>query len=82
MKVELIEATRKRPDVYLGASLRGSLALYKTAQRAATEARDYVIPDDVKPLAEPALADRLINSPAAWLKNVDPRSSLANRRTR
>lgn len=70
----LIEATRKHPDVYLGASPRGSLALYKTAQaRAAVAGRDYVIPDDVKMLAESALAHRLIISPAARLKNVDPR---------
>ncbi len=71
----LIEATRKHPDVYLGASPRGSLALYKTAQvRAAIQGRDYVIPDDIKALAEPALAHRLIISPAARLKNVDPRA--------
>ena len=71
----LVEATRKHPDVYLGASPRGSLALYKTAQaRAAIEGRDYVIPDDIKALAEPALAHRLIVSPAARLKNVDPRA--------
>lgn len=71
----LIEATRKHPDIYLGASPRGSLALYKTAQaRAAIDGRDYVIPDDIKALAEPALAHRLIVSPAARLKNVDPRA--------
>ncbi len=71
----LIEATRKHPDIYLGASPRGSLALYKTAQaRAAIDGRDYVIPDDIKALAEPALAHRLIVSPAARLKNVDPRT--------
>ncbi len=70
----LIEATRKHPDIYLGASPRGSLALFKTAQaRAAVQGRDYAIPDDVKALADPALAHRLIISPAARLKNVDPR---------
>lgn len=70
----LIGATRKHPDVYLGASPRGSLALFKTAQaRAAIQGRDYVIPDDVKALAVAALAHRLIISPAARLKNVDPR---------
>lgn len=73
--VALIEATRKHPDVYLGASPRGSLALYKASQaRAAIDGRDYVIPDDIKALAEPALAHRLIISPAARLKNVDPRA--------
>ncbi|MCI0476838.1 MAG: MoxR family ATPase, partial [Anaerolineales bacterium] len=71
----LIEATRKHPDIYLGASPRGSLALYKTAQvRAAIQGRDYVIPDDIKALAESALAHRLIVSPAARLKNVDARA--------
>ncbi|OGO36510.1 MAG: AAA family ATPase [Chloroflexi bacterium RBG_16_56_8] len=70
----LVDATRKHPDVYLGASPRGSLALYKTAQaRAAISGRDYVIPDDIKALAESALPHRLIISPAARLKNVDPR---------
>ena len=71
----LIEATRKHPDIYLGASPRGSLALYKTGQvRAAMQGRDYVIPDDIKVLAEVTLAHRLIVSPAARLKNVDPRA--------
>lgn len=73
--VALIEATRKHPDVYLGASPRGSLALYKAGQaHAAIQGRDYVIPDDIKALAEPALAHRLIISPAARLKNVDARA--------
>jgi MoxR-like ATPase len=71
----LVDATRKHPDVYLGASPRGSLALFKCAQaRAAMEARDYVTPDDIKVLAEAALAHRLIISPAARLKNVDARA--------
>ncbi len=70
----LVQATRQHPDVYLGASPRGSLALFKTAQaRAAIHGRGYVIPDDVKALAEPTLAHRLIIGPAARLKNVDPR---------
>ncbi len=71
----LVETTRKHPDVYLGASPRGSLALYKTAQaRAALAGRNYVIPDDIKWMAEPTLAHRLIISPSARLKNVDPRA--------
>ncbi len=71
----LIEATRKHPDIYLGASPRGSLALYKTAQaRAAIQGREFAIPDDIKALAEPTLAHRLIVSPGARLKNVDPRA--------
>lgn len=52
--MSLVTATRRYEDVYLGASTRGLLALYRTAQaRAARYGRDYVIPDDVKALAEP-----------------------------
>lgn len=72
--VDLVNATRKHPDIYLGASPRGSLALYKTSQaRAAVLGRDYVIPDDIKALAKPTLAHRLIVSPSARIKDVDPR---------
>jgi len=72
--VELVNATRKHPDVYLGASPRGSLALFRTAQaRAVLEGRDYATPDDVKALAEVTLAHRLIIGPAARIKNVDSR---------
>jgi MoxR-like ATPase len=70
--IDITHATRNHPDVYLGASPRGSLGLYKTAQAfAALRQRDYVIPDDVKALAEPVLAHRLIISPAARMKNVN-----------
>lgn len=73
--VKLVKATRKHPDVYLGASPRGSIALYRTSQaRAAILGRDYVTPDDVKALAQVTLAHRLIISPSARIKNVDPRS--------
>jgi MoxR-like ATPase len=73
--LSVITATRKHPDTYLGASPRGSLALYKTSQvRAALLGRDYVIPDDVKALAEVTLAHRIIISPSARIKNVDPRA--------
>ncbi|HNS53050.1 MAG TPA: MoxR family ATPase [Anaerolineae bacterium] len=73
--VKLVKATRKHPDVYLGASPRGSIALYKTGQaRAALLGRDYVQPDDVKALAMVTLAHRLIISPSARIRNVDPRA--------
>ncbi|MFN2290325.1 MAG: AAA family ATPase [Anaerolineae bacterium] len=73
--VKVVYATRKHPDVYLGASPRGSIALYRTAQaRAAILGRDYAIPDDVKALAVVTLAHRLIISPSARIKNVDPRA--------
>jgi MoxR-like ATPase len=73
--VEVVTQTRKHPDVYLGASPRGSLALFRTAQaRAALNGRDYVIPDDVKALAEGALAHRVIIGPAARIKDISARS--------
>jgi MoxR-like ATPase len=75
--VALVNATRRHPDIYLGASPRGSLALYKTTRaRAAVLGRDYVIPDDIKAMADPALAHRMIVSPSARIKNVDSRAVL------
>jgi MoxR-like ATPase len=71
--VRLVHATRDHPDVYLGASPRGSLNLYRSAQAyAALEGRDYVIPDDVKALAVAVLAHRLIVKSQASLREVDP----------
>ncbi|HEX8938909.1 MAG TPA: MoxR family ATPase [Candidatus Limnocylindrales bacterium] len=71
--VRLVGATRNHPDVYLGASPRGSLALYRAGQAlAGLLGRDYVIPDDVKLLAEPALAHRLIIKTSASIHDVDP----------
>ena len=59
--VALVNSTRTHPDVRLGSSPRGSLALFRASQaRAAMAGRDYVIPDDVKALAEVTLAHRLI----------------------
>jgi len=72
--VDLVTTTRDHPDVYLGASPRGSLALYNGSRAwAAINGRDYVLPDDIKYLAEPTLAHRLIVSPSARIKNVTPR---------
>jgi MoxR-like ATPase len=57
----LVESTRNHPSIYLGASPRGSLGLFRTAQAyALLKGRDYVIPDDVKAMAEPVLAHRLV----------------------
>ncbi len=73
--VNLITASRRHADVYLGSSPRGSLALFRTAQaRAAMTGRDFVIPDDVKALAEVTLAHRIIVGPAARLKNITART--------
>ena len=70
--VRLVNATRTHPDVYLGASPRGSLALYRAGQAyAALHGRDYVIPDDVKAVAEPAMAHRLIMRTAATIRDVE-----------
>ncbi|MGQ9481065.1 AAA family ATPase [Chloroflexus sp.] len=69
--VALTTATRDHGDVYLGASTRGALALYRAAQAwAALNGRDFVTPDDVKVLAQPVLSHRLIVSPAARVRNV------------
>ena len=66
--VELVRATRAHPAVELGGSPRASLALLRAARaQAACEGRDYVVPDDVKGLAQPVLAHRLILSPEAMM---------------
>jgi MoxR-like ATPase len=67
----IVRATRAHPDLALGASPRGSLALYKTAQAlAALRDRDYVIPDDVKLLAPLTLTHRLIVKPESQLRGL------------
>jgi MoxR-like ATPase len=69
--VHIVNLTRDHPDVYLGASPRGSLAVMRASQaRAMLLGRDYVIPDDVKALAPAALAHRLIMSPEARMRNA------------
>ena len=69
--VEVSRQTRLHAEVYLGASPRGSLALYKMGQaRAALLGRDFVLPDDIKYLTESALAHRVILGPAARLRDL------------
>jgi MoxR-like ATPase len=69
--VDLVAATRSHPDVQVGSSPRGSLALFKTARaRALLEGRDFVTPDDVKWVAEAALAHRLSLRPEMWVRRV------------
>jgi MoxR-like ATPase len=71
--VSVVEATRVHADVYLGASPRGSLGLFRAGQAwAALQGREYVTPDDIKGLAVPVLAHRLIVSPAARVRNLNP----------
>ncbi|MBI2918517.1 MAG: MoxR family ATPase [Chloroflexi bacterium] len=65
----LVEKSRSHPAVYLGASPRGSLALFRSGQALALlRGRDYVLPDDIKALAVPALAHRLILEPSARME--------------
>jgi MoxR-like ATPase len=69
----IVRQTREHPDVYLGASTRGALAIYRLGQaRAALLGRDYVLPDDVKALAGSALGHRIIVGPAARIKDIEP----------
>jgi MoxR-like ATPase len=69
--VDLTNRTRQSDDVYLGASPRGSLALFRTGQaRAALLGRDYVLPDDIQAMAVPVLGHRIIVGPAARLREV------------
>ncbi len=71
--VDLVAATRTANGVQVGASPRGSLALMKLSRcRAAVRGRDYVIPDDVKAVAVPALAHRLALRPELWVQRLRP----------
>jgi MoxR-like ATPase len=73
--VRIVTATREHPQVEVGASPRGSLALMRlSSARAAMQGRDYVIPDDVKTMVVPAIAHRLILAPDPWIKGVKPGS--------
>jgi MoxR-like ATPase len=73
--IALVSASRQHPDVYLGSSPRGSLALFRCAQtRAAMDGRDFVTPDDVKALAEVTLAHRIIVGPAARIRDISART--------
>jgi len=69
--VSLTAATREHPHVQVGASPRGSLALYQlTRAFAMVQGRDFVLPDDVKAMAVPALAHRLLLKPELWVRGV------------
>ena len=76
--VALSAATRSHPDLALGVSPRGSLALFKASQAyAAAQGRDYVLPDDIKALASITLAHRLIVKPDAELRGYTAEAILA-----
>jgi MoxR-like ATPase len=69
--VAIANATRNHPNIYLGASPRGSLAMFRAAQAlAAMRGRGYVIPDDIKLLVQPTLAHRIIVTPAARVRSI------------
>ncbi len=71
--VDLVAATRSASGVQVGASPRGSLALLKLSRcRAALSGRDYVIPEDVKAVAVPALSHRLTLRPELWVQRLRP----------
>ncbi|MGO9501150.1 MAG: AAA family ATPase [Streptosporangiaceae bacterium] len=69
--VSIVRATREHPQIQVGASPRGSLALVQLARgRALLGMRDYVIPDDVKSIAVPALAHRITLRPELWVRQI------------
>jgi len=77
--VDIVGATRGHSQVEVGASPRGSLALLKVSRaRAAMAGRDFVTPDDVKTVAGPALAHRLILKPDPWIRGVRTATVLAD----
>ncbi len=81
--IDVVNGTRQHPEVSLGSSPRGSLALFRTSQaRAAMAGREYVIPDDVKALAEVTLAHRIIVGPNARIKDISSRTIVQDVLTR
>lgn len=74
---DIVQATRGQRQVEVGASPRGSLAIFKLARaRAVFHGRDFVIPDDVKEVVAPALVHRMIMKAESWVKGVDPKTIL------
>jgi MoxR-like ATPase len=70
---DIVQATRTQRQIEIGASPRGSLAIFKLSRaRAVFHGRDYVIPDDVKDVAAPALVHRLIMKSESWVKGTNP----------
>jgi MoxR-like ATPase len=77
--IEIAQATRRTPNLALGMSPRATLALQRVAKaRAAAQNRGYVTPDDVKALAVPVLAHRLLVTPEAQLQGLTPADVLAD----
>jgi MoxR-like ATPase len=77
--VRLVQATRDQGDLALGASPRGSLALFRSSQALAViQGRDFVLPDDVKRLVQPTLAHRFIVRPQSALRGYSPERILGD----
>ena len=75
--VALVRATRAEPQLAVGSSPRGTLALVKLARAVALlDGRDFVGPDDVRQVAVPALAHRVVLSDEAWARRVDPEDAV------
>jgi MoxR-like ATPase len=71
--LEIVHSSRSHEDVALGGSPRASIALFRTAQAlAAVTGRDFALPDDVKKMAQPVLAHRLILKPESRLRKRTP----------
>jgi MoxR-like ATPase len=69
--VAIVTATRRDPQIQVGASPRGGLALVQLARgQALLHERDYVVPDDIKQVAVPALAHRITLRPELWVRQV------------
>jgi MoxR-like ATPase len=78
--VDVVRATREAGTIQVGASPRGTLAILKlTRARAALDGRDFVVPDDVKAVAGPALAHRLSLRPELWVQQVRAEDVVAER---
>lgn len=74
---DIVQTTRTQRQIEIGGSPRGSLAIFKLSRaRAVFHGRDYVIPDDVKEVAVPALAHRLIMKAESWVKGTNPNQVL------
>jgi MoxR-like ATPase len=77
--IKVVQATRSHPDLAIGASPRGALALYRGAQaRAAIVGRDYVLPDDIQALIPLALPHRCIVNPESALRGRTPQRIVAD----
>jgi MoxR-like ATPase len=77
--IQLVQATRKHPDLAIGASPRGALALYRGSQaRAAIAGRDYVLPDDIQALVPLALPHRCIVNPESALRGRNAQRIVAD----